>query len=211
MQNKEERKRTFPKCRVGGYARGMTALGRLRRRSAAFGDTRRRSVAQLHPPDPSVPRTLSECEDTFRVSLSLRRFSTWPRGRFLEIYDRYRDAHVVPSVGVTAACFGECREWIRYRYSGENPTNAWEKGRRKRERERVRERKRAGRPECGSWSISQCVPSRCFLSAASRSLLCHRPRVPADRSDSRNSQGTQEPSPRCCRRHLTSSRLRWTR
>lgn len=213
MQKKEE---TFPKRRVGAdaYARGMTAarpfppvLGGARRHSAALG----RAATPPSPPGPVSPA------HTLRVWVHVSRSITSPASFYAatgktsqDLRSPRRRTHC-PKRRCNGRVFGECHEWIPHRYSGENPTNGREKGRR--EGKRDREWVRGGQSECGSWSISQCVPPRCFLSTVSRRrspLLCHRPRVPAD-SDSRNSRGTPERSPRCCRRHLTSSRLRWTR
>lgn len=88
---------------------------------------------------------------------------------------------------------------------------------RKKEKESAREKERAGQSE---WSAardrSRCVPrvkgafSPRGLSRTSRSPLCHRSRVPIDRFDWRGARGNQvddASAQRCCRKHLTSSRL----
>jgi len=47
---------------AGSHTRGgWQTFGCFRRRSTMLGGTRRRSVAQLHRPEPSVPRRLSRC------------------------------------------------------------------------------------------------------------------------------------------------------
>lgn len=154
------------KLGTGAYAgddsRSGVSAG-ARQPSAALGGAR----VQLHRPDPSVSRILLSREVTSRSAAPKRPL---PKRRATSAAGFSRAPIVSASTRETVASIRECRvdsvsvQWRKPR--GESG-HWWEEG---------REREREGQP-VRLRDRSQCVPSRCFLFAASSSIYYAPDRV----------------------------------